>query len=121
MLTAKVSMGRMVPLGDMSASPATQLKHDGTSTKNSADAAVSGRLGSAEPEHVGSAEEDQRRSSAVVENPLSGERITIRRDTGLTDLGRSIEGPFTMLERWGQTNWSHVGAARRGWDCRRNA
>ena len=60
-----------------------QPKNDEPSTKGRADAAVNGRLCSAEPERVATAEEDQQRSPAVVENPLSGERITIlRRDTG---------------------------------------
>ena len=38
----------------------------------------------------------------------------------LTVLGRLLEEPLIVLGRWGQTNWSHVEAARRGWDRRRN-
>jgi DNA-binding HxlR family transcriptional regulator len=36
----------------------------------------------------------------------------------LTDLGRSLEEPVAALERWAQTSWDEVEAARRQWNRR---
>jgi DNA-binding HxlR family transcriptional regulator len=36
----------------------------------------------------------------------------------LTDLGRSLDEPLTALERWGDTTWPHVEAARQRWESR---
>jgi DNA-binding HxlR family transcriptional regulator len=36
----------------------------------------------------------------------------------LTDLGRSLAEPLATLERWRQTNWFNVEAARRRWSRR---
>ena len=36
----------------------------------------------------------------------------------LTDLGRSLDKPLAVLERWVDANWSLVEAARRRWGCR---
>ena len=37
----------------------------------------------------------------------------------LTDLGRSLEEPLAAFGRWIDDNWSHVEAARRRWNRRR--
>lgn len=36
----------------------------------------------------------------------------------LTDVGRSLDGPLTVLTSWVDANWSLVEAARRSWDAR---
>jgi DNA-binding HxlR family transcriptional regulator len=36
----------------------------------------------------------------------------------LTELGRSLAEPLAALERWSETNWPHVEAARRRWGRR---
>jgi DNA-binding PadR family transcriptional regulator len=39
----------------------------------------------------------------------------------LTDLGRSLNEPLVVLERWTEWNWQSVEAARRRWDELRQA
>jgi DNA-binding HxlR family transcriptional regulator len=36
----------------------------------------------------------------------------------LTDLGRSLDEPLVVLERWAEMNWQQVEAARRRWSRR---
>lgn len=36
----------------------------------------------------------------------------------LTDVGRSLEGPLSVLASWVDANWNFVEAARRSWDGR---
>jgi DNA-binding HxlR family transcriptional regulator len=36
----------------------------------------------------------------------------------LTDLGRSLDEPLTVLERWFDTNWPEIEEARRRWNQR---
>jgi len=36
----------------------------------------------------------------------------------LTELGRSLNEPLTVLARWAETNWPHVETARRRWSQR---
>ncbi len=36
----------------------------------------------------------------------------------LTELGRSLDGPFDVLDRWVELNWERVEKARRSWSAR---
>jgi DNA-binding HxlR family transcriptional regulator len=36
----------------------------------------------------------------------------------LTELGRSLDEPLAVLQRWVDANWSHVDVARRRWSQR---
>ena len=37
----------------------------------------------------------------------------------LTDLGRSLDQPLTVLAKWAEANWKVVGVAREQWEARR--
>ena len=37
----------------------------------------------------------------------------------LTDLGRSLDQPLTVLAKWAEANWKVVEVAREQWEARR--
>jgi len=49
---------------------------------------------------------------------LDAERIETATLYELTDLGRSLGEPLAGFDRWAETNWELVEAARRDWDRR---
>jgi DNA-binding HxlR family transcriptional regulator len=54
----------------------------------------------------------------LITRRLDRERIESATLYELTDLGRSLDVPLGIMDRWVETNWPAVEAAHRHWDAR---
>lgn len=54
----------------------------------------------------------------LITRRLDAERIESATLYELTDLGRSLDEPLGLMDRWVETNWPDVEAAHRRWDAR---
>jgi len=56
--------------------------------------------------------------AGLVTRHLDAEHIETATLYQLTDLGRSLDEPLAVFDRWVEANWEQVEAARRDWDRR---